>query len=1235
VTMCEMRLRRLEELTPAVHHVATVAGGRWRYVSITLPPDRMSERTRIQLCGRMSIELDGEEMVGRLRGRQVPLLLAYLLLHRERAIARDELADALWPDAAPRSQDAALRTLLSRLRSALGPAALRGRDELVLELPEPVWIDVEAAAGELRAALETLEHGDARAAWAHAQVPLVVAGRGLLPGAPAAWLQSPRRELGEVRLQALEIVGRAGLALGGNQLGSVERAGRSLLELAPYRESGYVLLMEALAAQGNVAEAVRVYERLRSLLRDELGTPPSQEAIAVHARLIGRGSGTPRPGLTPEADRSTNVIALPAALRARAAPRLVGRREELAAMRAWWSRDPVHPERMLLLAGEPGMGKTRLQAELAAEAHAAGAVVLAGHAPEETLVPYQPFLEAIGHFAFHAPVARLRAAMARSGESGPDIARLVPEIRRRLPDLPAARPGDPETDRYRLFEAIAGLFGELAAGGRLLVVLDDLHWGGRPTLLLLRHLVRSPQAAGLRILGAFRIGEAGAEQLTATIGPLRREGLVRPLEVGGLPRTDAAELVRLRAGGTPSSALQTALYDETEGNPFFLEELVRHLAESGVATQAAGLRELRRAGLPDDVRDLISRRLGRLSEAGLEWLRGAAVIGREFEAALLEPVLGVEEARFLDALEEALEARLVAESPGAPGHYAFSHALVRETLYAGISSVRRARTHHRVGLALEQRSQARAGRQPAGVVGALAHHFTRSGRPDDDERAITYGLAAGERATEMLANEEAAEHFARALEALERVDPDNRERRCAVLLELGEARVRCGERAGAAPALREAAQLAGELGDRGGFIRAALGASRRFIQPPGVVDEELIALLEQALELTTGEQTVDRVRLLVRLCAALYFSPRRADMRRLSAEATALAAQLADAEAAALAASARRRAWWIPDQLERRLADATTVLRCATESEDLELALQGHAWLVIDLLEAGDRAAAEAQIEAFAVGATSLGQPLFAWIALVWQTMLAVLDGRLAEADQLAEEAIAMGIRPEGVAATQYHLIHLLAIRREQLRSAELEAVGRQMLAGDQVRVTWRAGLALLMWDSGHPGLARDAFEALLDPDAAEVPRDGDWLASTALLAELAIELGDAERAEILYERLEPCAGSVIVFGVGVICWGSTARWLGRLALLTGRRPAALAHLERAVRVNAALRAPALLAHAQLDLATALGTGERASELVEAAEHATAVRQLPLVARRVGEARAALGAGRPLGCGAP
>lgn len=201
-------------------------------------------------------------------------------------------------------------------------------------------------------------------------VPLNIASRGLLPGVQAAWLEPHRRELAEIRLESLEVIGRAGLNLGGGQISSVERAARALIETEPYRESGYILLMGALEAQGNMAEGLRVFDRLRGL-------------------------------------------PLPPEIRGRAASPLVGRRDERKQLQSWLAE--LGSERVLMLFGEAGIGKSRLLDETARQAHAAGATVLAGRAPEETLVPYQPFLEAIGHDVFNAPLEELRAVTRHSG----------------------------------------------------------------------------------------------------------------------------------------------------------------------------------------------------------------------------------------------------------------------------------------------------------------------------------------------------------------------------------------------------------------------------------------------------------------------------------------------------------------------------------------------------------------------------------------------------------------------------------------------------------------------------------------------------------------------------------------------------------------------------------------------------------------------------------------------------
>jgi DNA-binding SARP family transcriptional activator/tetratricopeptide (TPR) repeat protein/energy-coupling factor transporter ATP-binding protein EcfA2 len=1163
------------------------------------------------------VEIDGVQLSERLRGKQVPLLLAYLVLNRERHVGRDELIDALWPNQAPVSQDAALRTLLSRLRSSLGPSTLAGRDELILTLPEPVWIDAEAAAIEVARALDAIELGDARRAWALAQVPLNIASRGLLPGSQATWLEAPRRELEEVHLLALEVIGRAGLTMGGTQLQSAERAARNLIEAEPYRESGYVLLMEALAARGNFAEATRVFDGLRTLLRDELGTSPSPEAIAAHQRLL-------RPHQAGDRDRrpgpAGTSIPLPAELRYRAQGPLIGREREIARLEEEWQLARREPRagRLVLLAGDAGIGKTTLISELARRIHDEGGVVLAGRSPRETVVPYQPILEALRHWVLNASLSDLRAT---AREYGPELARLIPELRRRAPDLPPPLADEPETERYRLFEAVVGLLTELSRSAPVLLALDDLQWADRPTLLLLRHLARATSPGRVLILGTFRSTERRSETFTNALAELTRDRLAVQLDVGGLSERETAELVALRAGESPSRSLAHALYEETEGNPFFAEEIVRHLLEARVQVGTASASDLQRFGLPEGVKQVIVWRLGRLEVPAIELLRVASVIGRDVDAALLEDVVVLSEEEFLSALDEALAAGLLVESDEKAGSYLFTHALIRETLYESMSGPRRARIHKRVGDAIE----ARQGRRHERYLPELAYHFTRTGDAEDAEKAITYALRAADQATAMLAHEEAAEHYARALEVQGRFQPDASQRRCELLLALGEARMRGGDRAQAASAFREAAALAEQLGDGDALARAAVGASRRYVQPPGVVDQDLIAMIERALALQP-DRTIVRVRLLSCLCGAIYYSPERERMQALSEEATEIALELEDAEALAYACGARRRALWDAPHLRDRLEASTEMLTMARQIGNLELQLQAHAWLIVDLLESGDREAVDAQMEAFAAGADRLRQPLFEWNSILWQAMWALLAGSLEQADHLASEALAAGGPAEAVTASQYYAIQLLAIRREQGRIGELEQAARQLVQDNPGRPAWRAALANLLCEEGRLPEAREEFERLAAHGFEDVPKDLDWMIAMTLLSDVCADLGDGERAALLYGKLEPYAGSNVVIGLAAVCLGSAASFLGKLAATMGRHDRAREHFERALAANAELQAPVCLARTQVDYARAIWNpahpDPRATDLLAAAAVTANELGAGSVARRVAALRA-------------
>ncbi|MEO8689686.1 MAG: AAA family ATPase, partial [Solirubrobacteraceae bacterium] len=632
----------------------------------------------IELLGALAVEVDGRRVEGDLPGRQGRLLFAYLALNRDREVRRDELVDVVWDDHPPGAPDAGLAALLTRVRRALGPAAIEGRGGLRLALPD-VRLDVEEARGAAAEAEAALGAADPVRAAARARAALERLEHPLLPELSGRWVEERRGELETLRSDALETLARAALRLGQGELPAAERAARELIGREPYRESAYGVLMEALAARGNLAEALRVYDQLRVLLRDELGATPAPQITALNERLL---SPEPAAPLAP----ASGAVPLPMIIERLEERPFVGREAELAVLRERWAATGG----VVVLTGEAGVGKTRLAARFAAAAHTDGATVLHGRIDEETVVPYQPFVEALRHYATHAR----DAAAALDLEA---LAPLVPELAG-APDAPERPPGERENRRYRLFEAVAALLGQAAATRPLLLVIEDLQWAGRPTLLLLRHVVRRLHGRPLLVLVTLRDAEADPGGTPARLlADLSREEVVRRIPLAGLEEAETAVLVG-------DEALARTLQDRTAGNPFFIEEMLRSLAEAPEEPP----------GLPQGVKDLVSRRLARLAPATVEALAAAAVLGRDFGLATLAAMAGRPGEELLEALEEALRAGVVLEDAAQVDHFAFGHALVRETLYDAPAASRRERLHLRAGEAL-----AAAGAPP----GELAHHF--------------------------------------------------------------------------------------------------------------------------------------------------------------------------------------------------------------------------------------------------------------------------------------------------------------------------------------------------------------------------------------------------------------------------------------------------------------------------------------------------------------------------------
>jgi eukaryotic-like serine/threonine-protein kinase len=848
---------------------------------------------------------------------------------------------------------------------------------------------------------------------------------------------------------------------------------------------------------------------------------------------------------------------------------------------------------VVLISGEPGIGKTRLAEELTTYAQLRDALVLWGRCYEGEGAPaYWPWMQVIRAYSVDHDPGALAAAM---GPGAADIAQIVSEVRRRLPGLAPPPAVGPEQARFRLFDSVTTFLVSASRREPLVVVLDDLHCADRPSLMLLEFIATPLRDARLLVVGTYRDTELHAPQpLVQTLGELARVHPPRRITLRGLTRAQVARYLAMTAGVEPDDALVDSVHAKSEGNPFFVAEIVRLLSAEGRLESSPD-----EITIPHEVRELVGRRLAPLRAQCREALAIAAVIGRDFDLRVLQAVAGVRTERLIEALEEAQAARVIAAA--APGRYRFAHVLISDALADGLPASRRLELHRRVADALER---VFAGRLEPHLA-QLAHHSLEAAPVGDIERALTFATAAAEHASARLAHEEAAGIYERALRALE-LAPADGARRCDLLIALGEARHRAGSHAQARVAFRSAAALARDLSSPQRLARAALG----FGGPRGsfgVVDAELVALLEQALAtLGPGDDGL-RARLLARLAMELYFSGAAEHREGLVDEALAIARRLDDPATLAYALNARYAALWGPENVEERLAIADEVLELARRAGDHRLAREGHGRRIVALLELGDIAAAHAEIELHARVAEELRQPYGRWQAAVWRAAEALLAGRFEEGESGAREAFELGRRVRVTDAENCFAAQSFVAAMELGRLAELEATVEQLAARYPDTTRWSVGLAYLHAELARRDEAAVAFEPLAARGFANIERDNQWLIAMAGLAETCAFLGDARRAAELRELLLPYARRNVVIVEGWACFGSADRPLGLLATTLGLWDDAEVHFQSALDLNARLGAQPWLARTELGYAQMLlawhrpGDAERARELLHRA----------------------------------
>ena len=899
---------------------------------------------------------------------------------------------------------------------------------------------------------------------------------------------------------------------------------------------------------------------------------------------------------------------------------LVGRMRELRELYEAFDHAGRGHGGVQLVLGEPGVGKTRLAVALAEHAAACGARVIWTRGWGRAAPAYWPWVEVVRGLSQDLDGATLRDEL---GAAADELLRLAPELAERLPAarVPAHGAEHDDIARFALFDALVALLRVRSVSGPVVILIDDLQSVDEGSLVALDFVSRMLRDVGVLLVATMheRVPYRTSDAQLA-LQNIVRAG--RRLVLGGLTRDDIERLIELTSGIRAAPGLATAVHAVTEGNPFFAREILALLLAEGRLHDPPD--ELPR---PDGVRETIRRRLEPLDARAGETLELAAIIGRTFDLATLEQASPLDRDGVLGALDEAAALGLVVAVPGTLGQYRFEHGLVRETLLIGMPAAARMNGHRAVGEALEQVYR--------GAIDAhlpeLAHHFLSAAPRGDIAKAVDYAEQTAYRALDMLAYEQAADFFSRALEALERMDQDV-PRRAGLLLGLGTAQARAGRPA--ARATFEAAVAAARMIEADEiFAQAALGFAP-FALTPGYVDDAHVALLVEALDRIGRGDDPLRVRLLGALAVALYWSDSAERRAELASEALAMARRLGDDMTLTIALSSAQLATNGPDTTEQGLTWLRELFALTERAGETVMSLAARSRHVDVLMELDDLAGADIAVEALERLAHDARDRRAAAFVPLHRARRAALDGRFEDAERLLAEVekvvgeLSASTIPITAASQRVVLTWL------QQGPREIGELVRAYAAGSPAMLVWRAGLAAALADSGRREEARLEFDRLAADDFAAFPRDNLWLTAMALLSETILALDLREHAVAMYDQLAPFTGRNIVLPT-VAYLGPVEMWLGILARVARRDAQSLEHLA-AARVRATRDgARPMLARIAVEEATTLvrdggaPARGRAEELLETAASCCAQMNLVRLGERVRALRGQLTATPP------
>lgn len=895
----------------------------------------------------------------------------------------------------------------------------------------------------------------------------------------------------------------------------------------------------------------------------------------------------------------------------------VGRHKELDELSTALAEAERQHGALWVITGEAGVGKSSLTAEFAARATSAGARVLWGRCRElQGTPPYWPWIQVLRPLLEPGTGEGTAAGRER-------LADLVPAPGR-SPAVSGARGQEP--DRFQFFDAVSRFLAAAAERQTLVLIFEDMHAADAASLLLLRFVAEELTGARVLLIATSRPHPEASttdDDLDPGLDVSLHGTSSRSLRLHGLSPGELTVL--LERWGLSEEVLPT-VWQRTGGNPFFAIEVARSLA-----TRTTPIPDPRLVLLPPGVRRTLVERLSDLTEPARETLALAAVSGREFPLDLISLCSGMPADRVDLLLTQAVRVGVLDRLAIHPVSYRFAHDLLREAVYVELAPERRMCLHGDVGRALVRLY----GPSTDEHLEEISRHFLAAAPLCDQSQAVDFAVRAGRRAAADLAYEQAGELFDKALQLVRQSDPPEARLECEIELDAGHAQLRSGRPDEAKRLFLAAARRAEHERLPDLLARATLGYGGQWSFTGETADARLVQLLETALRHLPEQEHLDlRARLLARLAEELYHSPDHEPAEELSARAVELARRLDDPPTLGRALLARLFVLWRPsgpDRLQERLELDAQVLALAAVTHDAELELDGRAWRISDLLEAGDVVGAQEHMASFARTAEGLRQPFYLWFVEVFAALRTLMQGHYSEAEQHAEAALGIGRRAQGERellenAIGAHTIHTLLIRREHSRHSPVPD-GEPASAVDSVLDTfprqpaWRAAMGLRLLALGQEARARAHYETLAAQEFRVLLMGDASLIAISLTAELAATFGDADQIGQLRGVLGPFAGRHVVIGHPAMAYqGCVDLYLGLLALATGAVEEALAHLQEASRRHAAMGATPWVARADYHrarghlLRAADGDHAAATHLLDRAQQiATELRMAPLL----------------------